>query len=521
MTTRTWGSRLALLVLALGFCVATTSALTIWATGDVFAGVGGGAYNVYSSAGSFKESVNDQLNDGQGASTTGCAFNPALDRFYTTSFSSGKIVVYNDADPHTQSGVPIATARPNPESIVFGANGRFFVGGPFVATIEEFNADGTPFATHAVLADDSLTSTGGTDEIDLAADQATMFYTSEGRKIKRFNVSTNTQLTDFAVLPAEPGAAAFAFRVLPPGDGTGGLLVADGINIKRLDGAGAVMWTTTAAGPGTSDLDAGWFALNLDPDGTSFWSANFYTSQFYRFNLATGAVQGSALSTGTDPFTVFGLCVRGELTAAIVEVPTDDGCMDGGGHIKRYDVDKDKEDGRKNAEHDTNGWGGRGGNAGKKNDPKFDFWTDNDKDRDKNKGKDGKDKGGANDDITLDVNLSCDTSKRPRELTVEWGQGKTSKTFVLTSQTSARCTDDRNLRRDHRKPGSFSTHKGTGTGKVNGTAGYTAAWTLTDSGGPHKDTVKLEIKDRNHNVVLSVDAFLTLGRNQAKPDKKR
>jgi hypothetical protein len=36
---------------------------------------------------------------------------------------------------------------------------------------------------------------------------------------------------------------ASALRLLPPGDGTGGLLVADRNNIKRLDGNGIVVQT--------------------------------------------------------------------------------------------------------------------------------------------------------------------------------------------------------------------------------------------------------------------------------------
>src|SRR5262249_21999048 len=37
----------------------------------------------------------------------------------------------------------------------------------------------------------------GTDNIDLADDQCTLYYTSSGTSIKRFNVCTNHQLPDF------------------------------------------------------------------------------------------------------------------------------------------------------------------------------------------------------------------------------------------------------------------------------------------------------------------------------------
>src|SRR2546423_14939049 len=42
----------------------------------------------------------------------------------------------------------------------------------------------------------------------------------------------------------------------------------------------------------------GWFALNLDPDGTSFWSADFNTADVVKFNIATGAEEES-FNTGT------------------------------------------------------------------------------------------------------------------------------------------------------------------------------------------------------------------------------
>ena len=108
------------------------------------------------------------------------------------------------------------------------------------------------------------------------------------------------------------GGQAFALRLLPPGDGSGGLIVADRTNIKRLDGAGAVVQIYDAAG------ENNWFAMNLDPNGTSFWAADFGTSNFYRFNIVTGAIEVGPINTGTGSNTVFGLAVKGEPTAAQV-----------------------------------------------------------------------------------------------------------------------------------------------------------------------------------------------------------
>jgi hypothetical protein len=140
--------------------------------------------------------------------------------------------------------------------------------------------------------------------MDLAADQKTMLYTQEGRAIKRYDVSSNTALSDFAALPG--AGEAFALRIL----GDGGVLLADGDNIKRLNSSGVVVQTYDATG------EDSWFALNLDPDGTSFWSADFTTADVYKFDIASGNVL-LHFNTGTGSSTVYGLVVFGELVAGV------------------------------------------------------------------------------------------------------------------------------------------------------------------------------------------------------------
>ena len=272
-------------------------AATPWNVGDVFAGIAGGSYNVYDNTGAFKETISSGL----GGFTTGCAFNPGMTQLYTTQFSAGQITKFDDASPHSSSS--FATVRGAPESIAFKADGGFFVGGPGVATIEEYDATDALVMSHAVVA---TGRTSGPDWVDVAANQTTIFYSDgEGRFIRRFD-TVGGQLTDFAVLPGAD--EAFALRLLPPGDGTGGLMVADRANIKRLDGAGAVVFTYDVAG------EDDWFSLNLDPNGTSFWAGDFATNNFYRFNIVSGAVEIGPVNTGGQ---LFGLCLKGEPTAAV------------------------------------------------------------------------------------------------------------------------------------------------------------------------------------------------------------
>src|SRR5207247_2881992 len=110
----------------------------------------------------------------------------------------------------------------HPESILFDASGNIYIGqADGLKKILKFNPAGT-------LLDSFTPTTGprGTDWIELAADQCTMFYSSEGTIIRRYNVCTHSQLPDFATLPH---GLSYALRLLP----TGGMLVADTSEVLR------------------------------------------------------------------------------------------------------------------------------------------------------------------------------------------------------------------------------------------------------------------------------------------------
>ncbi|MGI8426633.1 MAG: hypothetical protein ACR2M4_08585 [Actinomycetota bacterium] len=277
-------------------------AVTPWVTGDVFVGVGNGAYQVYDNQGVFKEAVSDGL----GGFTVGCAFNPSLTRLYTTNFTNTAVVVYGDPSPHPISqaiGTGVISPDGHSESIVFDAAGNFYVGhADGDRRLHKYDATGSLLMTFS-----PATETRGTDWNDLAADQRTMFYTSVGGLIKRFDVGGNVQLPDFASI----GRRAFALRLLLPADGRGGLVVANAVDIKRLGGSGTVVQTYGVPGEGS------WFTISLDPNGTSFWAGSTFSSNFYRFNLATGGIEVGPINTGTATGTLLGLCVKGEITASL------------------------------------------------------------------------------------------------------------------------------------------------------------------------------------------------------------
>ncbi|MDX6668318.1 MAG: hypothetical protein QOK04_1698 [Solirubrobacteraceae bacterium] len=327
----------AALVLLAGWCASSAVAST-WNIGDVFVGVNNGQYNVYDNSGTFKETI-DQGNNAR--FTTGCAFDANSD-LYTTNFSGGQVIKFSGTDPH--SVLQTIAATNGAEDVVFDQAGNFYVSAARGAdVIHKYNAAGTFVTDYA---------TGESDWLDLAANQTTMFFTGEsGGRIQRFDLAGNAALTDFATV----AATAYALRLLPPGDGSGGLLVADSADIKRLDGSGSVVQTYDATGQNN------WFALNLDPNGTSFWSGDLSTGNFYRFNIATGALEVGPIAAGASS----GICVKGEHTAAVPPPPPPPPPSGGGGHVAPGgDAGNGGGGGNGGRGPLVVGDGGNGGNAG-------------------------------------------------------------------------------------------------------------------------------------------------------------
>jgi len=202
-----------------------------------------------------------------------------VEMFNTLGLSQGGVGSGYDCDPHT---------------IAFDAAGIAYVGQAGCRrSILKF-LPGATQPTEFLVAEDNL----GVFWMDLAPDGCTVFYTSVGPNVKRFDVCAGAQLPDFNAAPL-PGGMTHDLRVLPDG----GVLVASGEVIARLDASGAL--TRTYEGPPESTL---WAGLDLVGDGT-FWAGNYYSSTVYKFDLATGAVVAS-FNTGTPANTVVAIRVK-------------------------------------------------------------------------------------------------------------------------------------------------------------------------------------------------------------------
>jgi sugar lactone lactonase YvrE len=259
--------------------------------GDVFVSVGSGQVEHYNTSLNLVET----LNTGQGGFTTGSGFD-AAGNFYVTNFSAQSVTRFaGPNDPHTAS--IFVNQSGSPEMIVFDAAGNAYVSSSSTGFIGKYNSSGTLLQ--------SFDAGNRADFIDLNAPNPTkIFFTVDISKgVFVLDIGTS------AVTTFNSQFGNFGLRIL----GDGSVLVANQQDIKLLDASGNLVRSYDDAG------NDNWFALNLDPDGQTFWSADFGTSEFCRFNIATAALITCKTTNITGG--VFGLSVFGEITQGVGPPP--------------------------------------------------------------------------------------------------------------------------------------------------------------------------------------------------------
>ncbi len=277
---------------------------TVFQTGQVFASVGNSTVNVYDpSSGNLLDSLVDNTDEPY---TVDTAFNSQGDIFVADD-------VNGDISEFAPDGTPLptfATGLSNPISMVFDNQGNMYVGQQTTPYIAEFAPDGTRLADIGPL----QTELYGDDWIDLAADECTFYYTTEGTDILTYNKCTNTQGPNFnkvAFPSVDPTTGlsvnAFELKILADGD----VLVADSNAVLLLDPNGNVIQTYPCSA--LPNCSGQLFALSVDPSGTSFWTADSASGAIYQINIATGALMQTIQ---THEGLLFGLSVLGNLEVA-------------------------------------------------------------------------------------------------------------------------------------------------------------------------------------------------------------
>ncbi len=282
------------------FAFAIQSQAVPYTKGDVFADAGAGLIYEYTPTGTLVQTLNT-THVGEG---DGMAFDSSGNLYATSGFAANTVVKFDNSGNLLNANFGSGYTG-HPESVVVdNTNKLIYVGQPDGNhQVLKFDLNGN------VVAPGSFSPTiqnRGTDWIDLEKDLHTIRYTSEGNTIFRFDLATSTQLADFATV-VNLGHPMYGHRILSDG----GELVAATNFILRLDNAGNVVNTFTI--PGTSLL----FAINLDPDGTTFWTADYFSGEVFHLDIATGTILGSwnAFVPGQSHGVLGGLAVFGEITA--------------------------------------------------------------------------------------------------------------------------------------------------------------------------------------------------------------
>ena len=304
---------IALAVICLiGYSPEKASAGPVIPIGNVIVGTGNGFYSEFTPTGTLVTQFNTLS---ASSDETGCGFDSSGD-LLTTNFEAQSASKFDPTGVLTDPafGGPFDC---NPESVTLDNLGNVYFGqAGCTHEILEFSSTGVPVATFSPTIEEQ-----GSDWIDLQSNQCTIFYTSEGVQVLTFNKCTNTQGPNFNVAPL-PGSHAFAHRTRPNGE----VLVADSSEVTRLSAAGVQIQHYLI--PGATLL----FALNLDPDGTSFWTGDMSNGIVYKVDIATGTVLQSWNAAVAPNFVdIAGLCIKGEITPteACTATSTISGSMEG------------------------------------------------------------------------------------------------------------------------------------------------------------------------------------------------
>jgi hypothetical protein len=275
--------------------------------GDVFASVDDGQVMVFRPDGTFVQT----LSSSNAGNMTGGAFD-AHGNYYAAAFTAGAVSKFSSNGVYQGD---IYTGLPTISSVAIDLSGNLYAGR------SEFDGDIRYISSAGALLDryDVTTGPRGSTWVELASDQRTLLYTSQGPTIRRYDAAARSQLSDFATIP---GAQFIAFRML----NDGGLLAAawNSGRVYKLDAAGAV--TGVFRFP-----DTYLFGLSLDPDGQTFWTADFFGGDIYRARISDGSIVSQF---NAAPFaTLTGLNVYGEVRLggpAIVPEPSSLGLIGSG-----------------------------------------------------------------------------------------------------------------------------------------------------------------------------------------------
>jgi len=220
---------------------------------------------------------------------TGSGIDPTTGLLYVAGWDTSTVVRLN-ARLETIGEFTTAPGV-TPEVPGFFINGELYIGHWGNHTVNA-GIDGLVHPSHAIVrvtadtgafqfAYPAKQENTGTAWLDPANDQATIHYCSRGRKVMGYDVVANAQLPDLTTMPGSyPTYRARAVRHRPNDE----LLLGDAADVKRLSPTGVVLANYLI--DDRDDL----FVIDQDPMSETYWIGDQDTSEFYRVDIATGAV---------------------------------------------------------------------------------------------------------------------------------------------------------------------------------------------------------------------------------------
>jgi hypothetical protein len=279
--------------------------------GDLVVCVGNGRCRIYSSPSAFTTiSVvgNPKKDTGEPAWSSAFAL-------YVVDARNQKVHLFSKTDPHTllktiDTAAEHSTGLPGP--LVVDSAGTLYVGMTNANVVLKYDRNGG-FQGQIDVA--TTENGGGVDWMVLADDHKTLWFTSSGRTLQRVDLTDSDPPLDVTSINLGGAGVAGGIRILPVTqsfdpddvpivDGTNGILVADGSNIKLV-----VNGSPTDTYDVSSTVDEGWRALTLHPDGKTFLAATA-AGAIYSFAIdGDGAPTGTPIQTGST--SISGLSVKG------------------------------------------------------------------------------------------------------------------------------------------------------------------------------------------------------------------
>ena len=271
----------------------------------------------------------------------GGAFDSA-GNLYITEYSGGIVSKFNktgdlvgpfgdyvkdyECVPSSNNGSPVCEFWPL--SVTFDKQDNAYISGQVPSTndamddIRKFDSNGNLIQKYDA---DIENVEQGIHWIELGLDQCTLFYTTANDHIKRFDVCTNKQLTDFADLFNDPlydrrfgHQPILVIQLLPNGE----MLIAQNAFVHHLDTSGKIKKTYDVTG------SSNWVSIALDPDRESFWAGstggNGTNGNIYKFNIESGKVLQFINTFVDNPFALpspEGLIIKGEPQPGTTNIP--------------------------------------------------------------------------------------------------------------------------------------------------------------------------------------------------------